>query len=90
MTRAIIRSVNWTVRPDPERGSEDQIVYDVECLTCGETADVATGSRVGPEIWTLTHTGQNPSHRTYAASQHSVWRVFPADGDVADPPAENG
>ncbi|MFE4828616.1 hypothetical protein [Streptomyces sp. NPDC056672] len=86
--KSIMRSVRWTVRPDPEQGGVDRIVYDAECLTCGATSDVAHGSRVGPEVWTLTHTGANPSHRQYAASSHTVWRVFLTDGDVADLPAD--
>ncbi|MFJ5114195.1 hypothetical protein ACIQAD_26545 [Streptomyces sp. NPDC088551] len=76
----ILRSVRWLLGPHPERGAAHRIVYDAQCETCEESADTSIGSRVGPEVWALTHTGRHPDHRTFIATQRTVWLATPAKG----------
>ncbi len=76
----LLRSVRWLLSPDPERGATHRIVYDAQCETCEESADTSIGSRVAPEVWALTHTGRHPDHRTFIATQRTVWRAAPATG----------
>ncbi|MEV4972021.1 DUF7848 domain-containing protein [Streptomyces scopuliridis] len=80
----ILRSVRWLLAPDPDRGAKHRIVYDAQCETCEESAETSIGSRVAPEVWALTHTGRNPDHRTFIATQRTVWLATPAKGRGAD------
>ncbi|MGW6602541.1 DUF7848 domain-containing protein [Streptomyces sp. NPDC055036] len=80
MTRVLLRSVRWLLASDPDRGAKHRIVYDAQCETCEASADPAVGSRVGPEVWAITHTGRHPTHRTFVATQRTVWRTAPAEG----------
>ncbi|MFE1957117.1 hypothetical protein [Streptomyces sp. NPDC059479] len=89
MIRTVIRSVAWTVRTDTTPDAPAQPLYEAECTTCGEMSGAEEGSRVGPEMWALIHTGKNPSHRSYKGAETTFWRVFPSDGSaVGDSSAE--
>ncbi|MFJ4919872.1 hypothetical protein [Streptomyces sp. NPDC088725] len=86
-TRTIIRAVLWTLRQDGEKGAPQAPRYQSECTTCGERSDTEEGTRVGPEVWALTHVGRHPSHRAFRATAMTFWRAYPSAGsDVADPP----
>ncbi|MGW6238499.1 DUF7848 domain-containing protein [Streptomyces sp. NPDC055094] len=77
--RTIICSVLWTLRQDVSHGAPVAPVHQSECATCGDRSPAAEGSRVGPEVWALIHTGRNPSHRDYRATSTTMWRAFPTD-----------
>ncbi|MGW2515341.1 DUF7848 domain-containing protein, partial [Streptomyces scopuliridis] len=81
--RTIIRSVMWTLRQYTSRGAPVAPVHQSECATCGDRSPAEEGSRVGPEVWALIHTGRNPSHRDYRATVTTMWRAFPSDPAVS-------
>ncbi|MET9481001.1 hypothetical protein [Streptomyces sp. NPDC006638] len=96
--RTIIRSVDWTLRPDTTPGAPQLPLYETQCTTCGassadpvsegQTPPPKEGDKVGPEVWALVHTGKNPSHRSYRGVATTFMRVTPSDdSDVGDPPA---
>lgn len=80
MTRSIIRAAAWVLGPETAEAAPEGI-YSAECLTCGAQAKSTDDGRLPVEVWTLKHTGLNPTHRRYKATAETFWRVTPADGN---------
>lgn len=80
MTRSIIRAAEWTLGPETAEGAPEGM-YSAECITCGAQAQPTDNERLPVEVWTIKHTGLNPTHRQFKAMQETFWRVTPAEGN---------
>jgi hypothetical protein len=78
--RTIITAAEWTLGAETAEGAP-QGIFGAKCITCGAEAVPMDDDRLPVEVWTLKHTGANPSHRQYVASVHTFWRVSPAPGN---------
>ncbi|MFE2555954.1 hypothetical protein ACFXGT_07950 [Streptomyces sp. NPDC059352] len=58
--KKILRHVEWTLGPDPER---DPPARYVACKECAQRSPVST-VRANPDQWALEHSGQT-RHRRY-------------------------
>jgi hypothetical protein len=80
VTRSIIRAAAWTLGPETGEGAPTGI-YSAECLTRGAQAQPTDNECLLVEVWTLKHTGLDPTHRQFKATAETFWRVTPADGN---------
>jgi hypothetical protein len=80
VTRSIIKAAEWTLGAETWEGAP-QGIYSAECIACGAQAVPTDNDRLPVEVWALKHTGLNPTHRQYAATVQTYWRVTPAGGN---------
>ncbi|WP_405730092.1 hypothetical protein OG607_29725 [Streptomyces sp. NBC_01537] len=78
--RTVIRAADWTLRVETAEGAP-QAIYSALCITCGAESPAVDDTRLPIEIWTLKHTGLNPSHRQFQPRTLGFWRVDPAPGN---------
>lgn len=80
MTRSIVKEAHWTLGAETGEGAP-QAIYSAVCVACGVEAPASDNDPALVEVWTLKHTGLNPSHRQYKAMVETYWRVTPAEGN---------
>jgi len=78
--RAIIKAADWTLGEETAEGVPHAI-YGAQCVACGAESGLTDNVRLPVEVWALKHTGLNPTHRQFAATVQTYWRVTPADGN---------
>ena len=80
MSRVIIRAAEWTLGPEISEGAP-QAIFIAVCVTCAAESEPVDDERLPVEVWTLKHTGLNPSHRLFQFKTESFWRVTPTPGN---------
>jgi hypothetical protein len=80
VTRSIIKAAEWTLGPETGEGAP-QAIYSAVCMACGAEAQPTDNERLPVEVWTIKHTGLNPTHRQFKAMTETYWSVTPAEGN---------
>ncbi|MER6231705.1 hypothetical protein ABT169_21520 [Streptomyces sp. NPDC001616] len=73
-TRAVVRSVTWTVAPDKEPDAEPT-TYAMRCVVCSEESERSENWEA-PQTWVLHHCGRNPSHHSFREIITRPWRTW--------------
>ncbi|SFB87800.1 hypothetical protein [Streptomyces aidingensis] len=80
MSRAVIRTTEWTLTLDPSP-ELPRAEFTAECADCGARSLTARDEPLSVEVWTIKHTGLNPSHRRFTLRIEQRWVVEPAPGN---------